>query len=86
MQGTCINLDAMDQVKSSDGRDVIKLADLLRLGNLDKCSYQWSMKAGNKLDAVKVLGNINKRVDLIVKDMLQQRLTQHELRQISVVI
>ena len=74
VQGTCVNLDAMDQVKSSDGRDVIKLADLLRLGNLDKCSYQWSMKAGNKLDAVKVLGNINKRVDLIVKTMFNKDL------------
>lgn len=74
VQGTCVNLDAMDQVKSSDGRDVVKLADLLRLGNLENCSYRWSMKAGNKLDAVKVLGNINKRVDLIVNTMFNKDL------------
>lgn len=44
IQGTCVNLDALDQVKSSDGREIKKLAELLSPTELKFVNFQWLTK------------------------------------------
>lgn len=42
VQGSCVNFDAMDQVKSSEGRNVKKLASLLSSGELKFLNFQYA--------------------------------------------
>lgn len=41
VQGSCVNFDAMDQVKSAEGRNIKKLASLLSAGELKFINYSY---------------------------------------------
>lgn len=65
VQGTCVNLDAMDQVKSLVGRNTKKLASLLSSGELKFLNYSYVINLPQNKDVAektKVAQNITKAI------------------------
>ena len=62
VQGACVNFDAMNQVKDSSGRDVMKLAEHLSATALKFMHIDFIQNDGNVLDE---LGLVRKMTDLL---------------------
>ena len=62
VQGACVNFDAMNQVKDSSGRDVMKLAEHLSATALKFMHIDFISNEGNVLDEI---GLVRKMTDLV---------------------
>lgn len=64
VQGSCVNFDAMDQVKSSDSRTVKKLAALLSSGELKFVNFAYAKStAPEGMSGLTIAQNVNKGIE-----------------------